>query len=199
MAPVRSAKVSKKIGGAQATLNFRKTKSNSGPSSLAKGEKLNSRAGSPVLKKGSSLKNVIRNSDSDTSSSDEDEPDLPPSIVSATKQMGKVQPHSAAPVPNTPRQDLNLRKYNKLFGLSKEMVDGLQFIHDSDQNKIHHILRTFDLSYQYGPCIGMTRLERWMRAKEMGLKPPMEIKEILETKQGVEETSYRECVFFEEV
>lgn len=199
MAPTRSTKVTKKIGGAQATLNFRKTKSNSGPSSSAKGEKLNSRAGSPVLKRGSSLKNVIHDSDSDTSSSDEDMPDMPPSVVSTKKQNGKVQLDTAAPVTKTPRQELNLRKYNKLFALSKEMVDGLQFIHDSDQNKVHHILRTFDLSYQYGPCIGMTRLERWTRAKEMGLEPPMEIKEILETKQGAEDVSYKECVFFEEV
>jgi len=196
MAPVRSTKVTKKAGGAQAVLNFRRTKSSSGPSSSEKGGK-DSRTGSPVIKKGSALRNEILASDSD-SSSDEDEPDMPPSIVSTTLKRTQSQ-GEAAPVSQVPRPELNLRKYSKLFGISKEKVNGLQFIHDEGQNKVHHILRTFDLSYQYGPCIGMTRLERWTRAKEMGLEPPMEIKEILETKQGVELDEYKQCVFFGEV
>jgi DNA polymerase delta subunit 4 len=31
----------------------------------------------------------------------------------------------------------------------------------------------------------MTRIERWERAEKLGDEPPHEIKEILETKQGV--------------
>lgn len=34
------------------------------------------------------------------------------------------------------------------------------------------ILRTWDLSYEYGPCVGMTRMERWQRASKLGLDPP---------------------------
>ena len=30
-------------------------------------------------------------------------------------------------------------------------------------------------SSEYGPCIGMTRLERWERAKSLGLNPPTEV------------------------
>lgn len=29
-------------------------------------------------------------------------------------------------------------------------------------------------SYEYGPCIGVTRLERWNRAEALGLNPPPE-------------------------
>ncbi|XP_056387103.1 DNA polymerase delta subunit 4 isoform X1 [Hyla sarda] len=37
----------------------------------------------------------------------------------------------------------------------------------------------FDLDWRYGPCTGITRLERWQRADELGLKPPKNIKDIL--------------------
>lgn len=37
------------------------------------------------------------------------------------------------------------------------------------------ILRHFDLSSQYGPCIGVTRVNRWKRANKLGLKPPIEV------------------------
>ncbi|KAK8967188.1 hypothetical protein KSP40_PGU001532 [Platanthera guangdongensis] len=33
-------------------------------------------------------------------------------------------------------------------------------------------LRQFDLDWRYSPCIGMTRMEHWNRAMEMGLQPP---------------------------
>lgn len=41
--------------------------------------------------------------------------------------------------------------------------------------KIHEILRVFDLTAKYGPCAGMTRLERWNRAKRWGLDPPEDV------------------------
>uniref|UniRef100_A0A9L0IPU9 DNA polymerase delta subunit 4 n=1 Tax=Equus asinus TaxID=9793 RepID=A0A9L0IPU9_EQUAS len=37
------------------------------------------------------------------------------------------------------------------------------------------LLRQFDLAWQYGPCTGITRLQRWHRAKQMGLEPPLEV------------------------
>ncbi|KAJ3043020.1 DNA polymerase delta subunit 4 [Rhizophlyctis rosea] len=41
------------------------------------------------------------------------------------------------------------------------------------------ILRAFDLDATYGPCLGITRLERWHRARELGLEPPEEVKALL--------------------
>jgi hypothetical protein len=58
-------------------------------------------------------------------------------------------------------------------------------VHSQDMNRIQHILRVFDLDPAYGPCLGMSRLERWERAEKLGDEPPMEIKEILETREGV--------------
>lgn len=37
------------------------------------------------------------------------------------------------------------------------------------------ILRVFDMTSKYGPYVGITRLERWERAKKWGLQPPEEV------------------------
>ncbi|CCX07403.1 DNA polymerase delta, subunit 4-domain-containing protein [Pyronema domesticum] len=48
-------------------------------------------------------------------------------------------------------------------------------VHQSDLSTTEKILRHFDLSSQYGPCIGISRVARWRRAEVLGLKPPMEV------------------------
>ncbi|CCC13693.1 hypothetical protein SMACR_07259 [Sordaria macrospora] len=48
------------------------------------------------------------------------------------------------------------------------------------------VLRHFDVSSHYGPCIGITRLKRWQRAERLGLNPPIEVLAVLlrEEKNG---------------
>ncbi|KAM8813405.1 DNA polymerase delta subunit 4 [Rhynchonycteris naso] len=46
------------------------------------------------------------------------------------------------------------------------------------------LLRQFDLARQYGPCTGITRLQRWHRAEQMGLEPPPEVHQVLQTHLG---------------
>uniref|UniRef100_A0A7R9XWL6 DNA polymerase delta subunit 4 n=1 Tax=Micromonas pusilla TaxID=38833 RepID=A0A7R9XWL6_MICPS len=41
------------------------------------------------------------------------------------------------------------------------------------------ILKTFDMSTEYGPALGLTRLERWKRAEGFGLHPPADVHKIL--------------------
>ena len=48
-------------------------------------------------------------------------------------------------------------------------------VHGENESKFVTILRTFDLNYEYGPCVGVSRMERWERAKAMGLDPPQEV------------------------
>ncbi|XP_008316032.1 DNA polymerase delta subunit 4 [Cynoglossus semilaevis] len=40
-------------------------------------------------------------------------------------------------------------------------------------------LRQFDLDWRFGPCTGISRLQRWERANLHGLNPPEDIKELL--------------------
>ncbi|KAK7052312.1 DNA polymerase delta subunit 4 [Favolaschia claudopus] len=72
-------------------------------------------------------------------------------------------------------------------------------IHGENQDKFHNALRLFDLSYEYGPCVGVTRLQRWERAEKMGLNPPLEIHDILTSAPGQKEISYTMSVFHDQV
>ncbi|XP_037329009.1 DNA polymerase delta subunit 4 [Pungitius pungitius] len=40
-------------------------------------------------------------------------------------------------------------------------------------------LQQFDLDWRFGPCTGISRLQRWERAKLHGLSPPEEIRYLL--------------------
>ncbi|OOF99225.1 hypothetical protein ASPCADRAFT_513280 [Aspergillus carbonarius ITEM 5010] len=52
-------------------------------------------------------------------------------------------------------------------------------VHQEGLTLRERILRHFDLSSQYGPCIGIARLKRWRRAHMLGLKPPIEVLTVL--------------------
>ncbi|GAB4823375.1 hypothetical protein N2152v2_010421 [Parachlorella kessleri] len=41
------------------------------------------------------------------------------------------------------------------------------------------VLRQFDLDSKFGPCSGMSRLERWERAVRLGLDPPVQVRELV--------------------
>ncbi|XP_061101806.1 DNA polymerase delta subunit 4 [Conger conger] len=40
-------------------------------------------------------------------------------------------------------------------------------------------LQQFDLDWTYGPCSGISRMQRWERAELHGLKPPQAIRDLL--------------------
>ncbi|KAF7585999.1 hypothetical protein BBP40_009736 [Aspergillus hancockii] len=52
-------------------------------------------------------------------------------------------------------------------------------VHQEDLTMHERILRHFDLSSQFGPCIGIARLKRWRRANSLGLNPPIEVLTVL--------------------
>ncbi|KAK2810985.1 hypothetical protein FQN50_002578 [Emmonsiellopsis sp. PD_5] len=60
-------------------------------------------------------------------------------------------------------------------------------VHQEHLTRNEKILRHFDLSNQYGPCIGIARVKRWKRAHGLGLNPPIEVLAVLlkEETQGV--------------
>ncbi|KAK3114005.1 hypothetical protein LTR53_008109 [Teratosphaeriaceae sp. CCFEE 6253] len=48
-------------------------------------------------------------------------------------------------------------------------------VHQEDLTVHEKVLREWDMSGQFGPCIGIARLKRWKRANLLGLKPPIEV------------------------
>ncbi|KAJ8079678.1 hypothetical protein PM082_011265 [Marasmius tenuissimus] len=97
-----------------------------------------------------------------------------------------------------PREQLKVKdpRWKKVIQDAKDKNDNLTPIHGEKENNIHQVLRVFDMSYQYGPCVGISRLERWTRAQSMGLNPPVEIRDILLTQQGIEKTEYAESCLY---
>ncbi|KAL5231484.1 hypothetical protein ABZP36_030260 [Zizania latifolia] len=72
------------------------------------------------------------------------------------KKKGGVAKAKAKPSKNKPQQDCG-----------------------SHGEEEEELLRRFDMDMTYGPCIGITRLQRWERAAAMGLCPPPRLRELL--------------------
>ncbi|TFK48395.1 hypothetical protein OE88DRAFT_1664167 [Heliocybe sulcata] len=149
----------------------------------------------------SSIQRPLEGSDSESSGSDVEEVVMPRTwkrkgkgVEEGVARMKIVEDTVPADGEVMDLQDRRGR-WTKHYGAVRQKMGNLEPIHAKGQTKVHHILRVFDLSYEYGPCIGVTRLERWERAQALGLNPPPEVREILLTKQGQEEDQFRETVF----
>jgi len=182
----------------QSTLSF--------ASKRAHSSKVDEKKPTPIRKTGSVPAKRPRSPDhleidSDTEDETETEWSTPKSkSVRGTKTQQKVVPTPPA-VEEVERERLNPkdRKWNKHYASVKETMGGLPAVHGEGRTKIHEILRVFDLSYKYGPCVGTTRMQRWQRAKALGLNPPIEVFEILSTKEGHENQEYVQNVLYGEL
>ncbi|RDB15369.1 DNA polymerase delta subunit 4 [Hypsizygus marmoreus] len=132
----------------------------------------------------------------------------PPTTQTKTRKAVEEKPTKPTPVlqpkpsqDNVQRPELDEKdpRWRQQYAVAREKMGYLHPIHAEGQNKVHEILRVFDMSYEYGPCVGVSRLERWERAAALGLNPPKEIREILETKEGHEKTEYSQSVLYTEV
>ncbi|KAI9774288.1 MAG: hypothetical protein M1840_004182 [Geoglossum simile] len=61
-------------------------------------------------------------------------------------------------------------------------------VHQQDLSLHEKILRHFDISSQYGPCIGIARTKRWKRANGLRLHPPIEVLAVLLKEEAKENT-----------
>ncbi|XXG97350.1 hypothetical protein Hte_003647 [Hypoxylon texense] len=61
-------------------------------------------------------------------------------------------------------------------------------VHQEDLTQAEKVLRYWDVSSQYGPCVGISRMKRWKRAEKLGLNPPLEVLAVLlkEESEGTE-------------
>jgi hypothetical protein len=54
-------------------------------------------------------------------------------------------------------------------------------------------LREFDLNARFGPCVGVTRLQRWERAQAFDLDPPAHVQALILAHPG--DTAYEQCLW----
>ncbi|KAK3490217.1 DNA polymerase delta, subunit 4-domain-containing protein [Neurospora hispaniola] len=81
---------------------------------------------------------------------------------------------------------------------SARMASTVHKKHTQDLTTGEKVLRYFDVSSHYGPCIGITRLKRWQRAEKLGLNPPLEVLAIL-LKEGEGENKASERAHMDEL
>ncbi|CAM0141234.1 hypothetical protein VKS41_004063 [Umbelopsis sp. WA50703] len=86
--------------------------------------------------------------------------------------------------------DLELRKRRQPTAKAKVIE-----IHQKGVSKGDKVLRAFDLNYAYGSCVGISRLERWQRAFNLGLDPPQQVKTLLVGKNADKE-EVKESLFY---
>lgn len=67
----------------------------------------------------------------------------------------------------------------KRYWNAKEAERKSPRVHQRDMSTHEKILQHFDLSSQFGPCIGIPRERRWKRAKGLGMEPPIEVLAVL--------------------
>jgi len=178
----------------QTRLSFKNVRKNASASlKPSKSTLVTAAASKATTKLNESRKRATRVSDVSSIEPDDHE-------VEAVSEPEGTEPSFESP-PLTPIEPLPLdskdRKYSKLYGKSKAQQNNLPIIHGGNETKFVTILRTFDLSCEYGPCVGVSRLERWERAKDMGLDPPQEIYDILTSREGLMQETLAQCVFYE--
>lgn len=68
--------------------------------------------------------------------------------------------------------------------LLNELAGDQMTFHQEELTTVDKLLRQFDLNSTYGPCAGISRLERWKRADKLGKNPPGEVLDILDSPIG---------------
>ncbi|GLJ17875.1 hypothetical protein SUGI_0312680 [Cryptomeria japonica] len=58
-------------------------------------------------------------------------------------------------------------------------------VYEEEEDCVEQILKQFDLDMRYGPCLGLSRMERWQRAVQLGLSPSQDVKDLLDRAGGM--------------
>ncbi|KAI1106507.1 DNA polymerase delta, subunit 4-domain-containing protein [Jackrogersella minutella] len=80
--------------------------------------------------------------------------------------------------------DYQIKKYWR--NLEGERI--AKSVHQEDLTLAEKVLRYWDVSSQYGPCVGVSRLNRWKRADRLGLNPPIEVLAVLQKEESKDNT-----------
>ncbi|KAG9630597.1 hypothetical protein KCU95_g9544, partial [Aureobasidium melanogenum] len=92
----------------------------------------------------------------------------------------KTEPHSSAEPDDYEKRAIKITNAQiKKYWQQKEAERRSPRVHQQGLDVSEKILREFDMSGQYGPCIGIARVKRWRRANTLGLNPPIEVLAVL--------------------
>lgn len=110
------------------------------------------------------------------------------------KQLGvpvrEATPEASVRPELDPRDEIYLEAMEEILAAKRTPL-----LH-TKPDAIDVILRDFDLKGAYGPCVGITRQQRYDRASRLGLRPPKEVGLILATRQAHEKDALKHDLFF---
>ncbi|CEJ79948.1 hypothetical protein VHEMI00160 [[Torrubiella] hemipterigena] len=120
------------------------------------------------------VKDVVEEEEQDDDEEEDEEPEKP--SVQPTEEKSKEEQLA---------EDITDAQVNK-YWKSIESERKAPRVHQEGLSTNEKLLRYFDVSSQYGPCIGIPRKKRWERAHRLGLNPPLEVLAVLlkETSKG---------------
>ncbi|EFX06257.1 DNA polymerase delta subunit [Grosmannia clavigera kw1407] len=95
----------------------------------------------------------------------------PVTPAAAAKSEAEIKAESEAAAVG----DVQMRRYWQ----SIEAQRMASRVHQENLDLGEKVLRYFDVSSQFGPCVGISRKKRWMRAQRLGLAPPIEVLAVL--------------------
>ncbi|KAF1943000.1 hypothetical protein EJ02DRAFT_344186 [Clathrospora elynae] len=75
----------------------------------------------------------------------------------------------------------------KRYWAAKEKQRLAPRAHQQSLSLHEKVLREFDMSGHYGPCVGISRLKRWKRAHRLHLDPPIEVLAVLLKEQDADD------------
>eukprot|EP00897_Mesotaenium_endlicherianum_P010099 jgi/Mesen1/9117/ME000058S08611 len=55
------------------------------------------------------------------------------------------------------------------------------FDDEDEEDPVEEELKLWDMDMTYGPCLGRTRIQRWLCAEKQGLNPPKNVRTYLES------------------
>ncbi|KAI1135371.1 DNA polymerase delta, subunit 4-domain-containing protein [Hypoxylon sp. FL0543] len=103
----------------------------------------------------------------------------------AVKVEVDEEPQVEQPEPEPEKSEAELRaekithRHIEVYWRKLERERVAKRVHQEDLTLAEKVLRYWDVSSQYGPCVGITRMKRWKRAEKLGLNPPLEVLAVL--------------------
>eukprot|EP00290_Baffinella_frigidus_P005820 CAMPEP_0180135612 /NCGR_PEP_ID=MMETSP0986-20121125/10948_1 /TAXON_ID=697907 /ORGANISM="non described non described, Strain CCMP2293" /LENGTH=145 /DNA_ID=CAMNT_0022076371 /DNA_START=25 /DNA_END=462 /DNA_ORIENTATION=- len=105
--------------------------------------------------------------------------------VKATKNVPGRKPSGGKAWDNKPAQEPVVKEREASPEVERELEDGSFCPFKVAEAE----LRTFDMQTLYGPCMSLTRVERFERASKLNLQPPQRVRQILDAFPEMRERS----------
>ncbi|RYO98154.1 hypothetical protein DL763_002395 [Monosporascus cannonballus] len=106
-------------------------------------------------------------------------------LESEPELEGKEEVKAVVPEPEPEKSEAELRAQKVADSQIEQYWRALERerkaprVHQEDLSLAEKVLRYWDVSSQYGPCVGISRIKRWQRAQRLGLNPPLEVLAVL--------------------